>query len=88
MLPGMIGTHEHGTMLMAFSSGLTMEMSRDAGIMLGNVREYLAENPGGPYVSFGGAFEGTVDIFPTQRPSSLLPAGPRGDDVQSGVGAG
>ena len=62
VLPGIISTHEHGTMLMALSSGLTMEMSRDAGIMLGNVRDYVAANPDGPFLSFGGAFEGTVDI--------------------------
>jgi predicted amidohydrolase YtcJ len=63
VLPGMIGTHEHGTMLMALSSGLTMEFSRDAEIMLNNVREYVAANPDSPYFSFGGAFEGTVEIY-------------------------
>ena len=63
MLPGMIGSHEHASMLMAFSSGLTMDMSRDAEIMLDNVREYVVANPAGPFFSFGGAFEGTVDIY-------------------------
>ena len=63
MLPGLIGTHEHGTMMMALSSGLTMSMSRDAEIMLGNVKEYVASHPDGPYFSFGGAFEGTVEIY-------------------------
>ncbi len=62
-MPGIVATHEHATMLMALSSGLTMEMSRDARIMLENVKNYLAAHPNGPFFSFGGAFEGTVGIY-------------------------
>lgn len=62
-MPGIVATHEHATMLMALSSGLTMEMSRDARIMLENVKKYLATHPDGPFFSFGGAFEGTVEIY-------------------------
>ena len=62
-MPGIVATHEHATMLMALSSGLTMEMSRDARIMLENVKKYLAAHPDGPFFSFGGAFEGTVEIY-------------------------
>ena len=38
-------------------------MSRDARIMLENVKKYVAVHPNGPFFSFGGAFEGTVEIY-------------------------
>ena len=63
MLPGIGSTHEHPLLLMAISSGLTLEYTQDAEIMLASVREYVEANPTGPMFSFGGSYEGRVEIF-------------------------
>ena len=54
MLPGLITTHDHATMLMALSSGLTMEFSQNSKIMLDTVREYLVANQDAPGFSHRG----------------------------------
>ncbi|UCD58121.1 MAG: amidohydrolase [Candidatus Hydrogenedentota bacterium] len=63
MMPGIISTHEHPLMVMALASGLTLEYTEDANQMLASVKEYVEKNPDGPMFSFGGSYEGRVDIF-------------------------
>ena len=63
MLPGFVSTHEHGSMVMALSSGLMMEFDPNAEKMLNEVKKYVTENPDAPAFSFGGAYEGTVEIY-------------------------
>jgi len=62
VLPGMISTHDHATAFMPFKAGLVMENKGDPKWMLEQLKQYIAENPDGPYYSFGGAFEGAVMI--------------------------
>ncbi len=63
MMPGIVSTHEHALMLMGFTSGLMMEYTQNAAKMLAAVKEYVKEKPDAPMFSFGGAYEGRVDIF-------------------------
>lgn len=63
MLPGMISTHDHPIILMGLAAGLIMENSGDRDIILKSLKEYLKVNPKGPYFSFGGAYEGVVEIY-------------------------
>ncbi len=62
MLPGIISSHDHPTFIMSLVSGLIMEDKGDPKWMLEQLEQYIAENPDGPYYSFGGSFEGTVMI--------------------------
>ena len=62
MLPGFISTHDHATAFMPFKAGLVMPNKGDPKWMLEQLKEYVAENPDGPYYSYGGAFEGSVMI--------------------------
>jgi predicted amidohydrolase YtcJ len=56
VMPGIIATHEHSIFLMGVSSGLVIEeLSHDKKKMLAEVKAYLAKNPDGPYMSYGGA---------------------------------
>ncbi len=63
MMPGIVSTHEHPLMVMALSSGLTIEYSEDKDKMLAAVEKYVKDNPDGPMFSFGGSYEGRVDIY-------------------------
>ena len=63
MMPGIISAHEHPLMLMGISAGLFMDNSGDKDIMMKTLEEYLQANPEGPYLSMGGAYEGTVEIY-------------------------
>lgn len=63
IMPGIISTHEHPLMVMAFSTGLTIEYSEDAKKMLAAVEKYVMENPDAPMWSFGGSYEGRVQIY-------------------------
>ncbi len=66
MLPGFIDTHHHGIVVMATAAGLMMATPPDGvgdkAKMLQAVAEWLAAHPDGPFFSFGGSFEGLVDI--------------------------
>lgn len=62
MLPGMIDTHMHLIPMMVFASALVMPNEGDPGKMLAQVREYVDTHPDGPFFSYGGAFEGSVEI--------------------------
>ncbi len=66
MLPGFIDTHSHTMLVMGISSGLMMDTPPDGvgdkAKMLRAVADYVKANPKGPFFSFGGAFEGLVDI--------------------------
>ena len=63
VMPGIISTHEHSIFLMAVSSGLVIEeLSHDEDKMLAEVAAYLAQNPDGPFMSYGGGYESTVKI--------------------------
>jgi predicted amidohydrolase YtcJ len=62
MLPGFIDTHMHMLPMMVFSGGLVMPNEGDPKKMLAQLKDYVANNPDGPFYSFGGAFEGTVPI--------------------------
>ncbi len=67
LMPGLIGTHEHSIFLMAVSSGLVIEeLSHDKDKMLAEVAAYLEENPDGPFMSYGGGYENTVEIHRTE----------------------
>jgi predicted amidohydrolase YtcJ len=63
ILPGIISAHEHPITFMGLSSGLIIEHSGDRELMLNSLKEYVEDNPEGPYHSFGGAYEGTVEIY-------------------------
>jgi predicted amidohydrolase YtcJ len=63
MLPGIISAHEHPITFMGLSSGLIIEYSGDSELMLNSLKDYIETNPEGPYHSFGGAYEGTVEIY-------------------------
>ena len=63
MMPGIISTHEHPLMVMALQSGLTLEYTEDAKKMLASVKEYVEKNPDAPLFSFGGSYEGRVEIY-------------------------
>ncbi len=66
MLPGFIDTHSHTAVVMGLSSGLMMDTPPDGRgdteKMLKAVSDWVEANPDGPFFSFGGAFEGLVDI--------------------------
>jgi predicted amidohydrolase YtcJ len=62
ILPGIIATHEHPLTVMGMLSALAMENRGDKQFMLDSLKEYIAGHPEGPFFSFGGAYEGTVDI--------------------------
>ena len=63
VMPGFISTHEHPLMTMGFQSGLTLEYSEDADKMLAAVKEYVETNRDAPMFSFGGSYEGRVEIY-------------------------
>jgi predicted amidohydrolase YtcJ len=63
MMPGIISTHEHPLMVMALASGLNIEYSEDKEKMLAAVEKYVKENPDAPMFSFGGSYEGRVEIY-------------------------
>ncbi len=63
MLPGLISTHEHPILFMGLASGLVMENWGDRDRMLESLKEYIEANPEGPFYSFGGAYEGVVEIY-------------------------
>lgn len=62
MLPGIISTHDHPLATMAVTAGAVLSFSRNADTMLAEVKNYLADNPEGPFFSFNGAQENTVPI--------------------------
>jgi len=63
VMPGIVSTHEHALMIMGFQSGLMMDYSEDAGKMLAAVTEYVKQKPDAPMFSFGGSYEGRVEIY-------------------------
>ncbi len=66
MLPGFIDTHSHSACVMGISTGLMMDTPADGKgnkeKMLKGVADWVRANPDGPFFSFGGAFEGLVEI--------------------------
>jgi predicted amidohydrolase YtcJ len=62
VLPGIISTHEHPLLVMGMTSALLMENRGDKQFMLDSLKEYIASHPNGPFFSFGGSYEGKVDI--------------------------
>ena len=67
VMPGLVATHEHSIFLMAVNSGLVIEeLSHDKDKMLAEVETYLEKNPDGPFMSYGGGYENTVEIHRTE----------------------
>jgi len=67
VMPGIIATHEHSIFFMGVSSGLVIEeLSHDKNKMLAEVRAYLDAHPDGPFMSYGGGYENTVQIHRTE----------------------
>ena len=66
ILPGFVDTHSHTLMVAAVASGLLMETPPggrgDKDKMLQAVADWVKTHPDGPFFSFGGAYEGLVDI--------------------------
>jgi len=63
VMPGIISTHEHSIFFAAVSSGLVIkDLSHDKNKMLAELKRYLQEHPDGPYMSYGGGYENTVNI--------------------------
>ncbi len=62
LMPGLITTHDHPLASMAISSGGVLSFSQDADVMLAETREYVENNPDGPFFTFNGAQENTVPI--------------------------
>lgn len=63
VMPGIVSTHEHPLMTIAFSTGLTIEYSEDKDKMLAALKEYVTSQPDAPAFSFGGSYEGRVEIY-------------------------
>lgn len=62
VLPGLVSTHEHPLLFMGASQGLMMENRGDRDYMLAELKKYVDTHPDGPFFSFGGAYEGAVEI--------------------------
>jgi predicted amidohydrolase YtcJ len=63
VMPGIVSTHEHPFMVMVMKSALNLEYTEDKDKMLATVKEYVDKDPDGPMFSFGGSYEGRVDIY-------------------------
>jgi predicted amidohydrolase YtcJ len=63
MMPGIVTTHEHPLMVMGLFSGLMLEFTGDADKMLASLKEYVEKKPDAPAFSFGGSWEGRVEIY-------------------------
>ena len=63
VLPGLVSGHEHPLLTAAVKAALYIPYSENKEKMLNAVRDHLEENPDdGPFWSFGGSYEGRVDI--------------------------
>lgn len=66
ILPGFVDTHSHTVVLAGISTGLMMYTPPtgpgDKEKMLQSVADWIETHPDGPFFSFGGAYEGMVDI--------------------------
>ncbi len=63
VLPGLVSGHEHALVMAGFAAALQIEYSEDKEKMLDAVRQYLREQPDGAKMSWGGSFEGRVEIY-------------------------
>jgi len=62
MLPGLVSGHEHPLLTAAFSAALFIPYSEDKDQMLAAVRDYIENDPTAARMSWGGSYEGRVDI--------------------------
>jgi predicted amidohydrolase YtcJ len=62
VMPGIVSSHEHPLLVMGLSAGLMLEYTEDAGQMMASLKEYVEENPDRPAFSFGGSYEGRVEL--------------------------
>ena len=62
ILPGIVSGHEHPLVTAVISAALYIPYSEDKEKMLNAIRDYKVSNPEGPKWSFGGSYEGRVDI--------------------------
>ena len=63
VLPGLVSGHEHPLMTAAIATALNIEYSEDKDKMLQAVAKYIKEQPDAPRWSFGGSYEGRIDIY-------------------------
>jgi len=63
MMPGIVSGHEHPLLTSAVASALFIPFPQDKEAILNAVREHLQSNRNGPFWSFGGNREGTVEIY-------------------------
>ena len=63
VLPGLVSGHEHPLMTAMAATALYIEYSEDADKMLKAVADYIKEKPDAPRWSFGGSYEGRVEIY-------------------------
>ncbi len=63
VLPGLVSGHEHPLVMAGFAAALQIEYSEDKEKMLEAVRRYVTEQPDAAKMSWGGSYEGRVDIY-------------------------
>lgn len=63
VLPGLVSGHEHPLMTAMAATALYIDYSEDADKMLKAVANYIKEKPDAPRWSFGGSYEGRVEIY-------------------------
>lgn len=63
MMPGLVSGHEHPLVMAAFAAALQMEYTEDKDKMLEAVAAYIKERPEAARMSWGGSYEGRVDIY-------------------------
>ena len=63
ILPGLVSGHEHPLFTAVVATALYIDYSEDKEKMLKAVAEYIREKPDEPRWSFGGSYEGRVDIY-------------------------
>ena len=63
VLPGLVSGHEHPLVTAAFAAALQLEYSEDKDKMLKAVADYIKERPDAARMSWGGSYEGRVEIY-------------------------
>ncbi|MHC4620107.1 MAG: amidohydrolase [Planctomycetota bacterium] len=84
VMPGIVSGHEHPGLSAAFGTALYIEYSEDKDKMLKAVANYIRDYPDKPRMSWGGSYEGRVDITApdidkvTQEPFVMIAASGHG----------
>ena len=63
VLPGLVSGHEHPMVTAAIRTALNIDYSEDKEKMLAAVAKYIKEQPDAPRFSWGGSYEGRIDLY-------------------------